>query len=102
VRSEVICRRTIVVALLLAACGGNKPSTTSKPSGKAGDGVLCSKQEIALSCPDGQIDFCTKRAAHAEGEPDKPDDGEEETGGTGTAMALEEGALNATHKCVPE
>ncbi len=63
-------KKIIAIALFMAAaCGGSKkPSTdpntsTSSADGSAmaptGEGVECAK-EIALVCPDGQIDGCLK------------------------------------------
>jgi hypothetical protein len=60
------------IALVMAACGGSKkPSTdpntptsnTDPNAGSAagtGDGTPCA-QEVALQCPDGQIDACLKQ-----------------------------------------
>jgi hypothetical protein len=93
---------------LLVACGGGAKqtptNTTTSSSSSTGDGQPCT-QEIILNCPDGQIDACVK--AMAKTEQDKPDDGTEESGGTGTAMALDEGKMGkadaaGTHKCVPK
>lgn len=63
------------VSLSLVACGGTKADDTTTPStptsntepaaGSAaptGDGVPC-EQEIALECPEGQIDGCLKTPA---------------------------------------
>jgi len=89
----------------MIACGGGskaKPLARTEVPKSDAEGKPCS-QEVALSCPDGQVDACAKLAA--KDEPDKPDDGEDESGGTGTAMALDEGkmgAMDATHKCVPK
>lgn len=57
----------MIAALAFAfACGGKKPPETMKTDGSAtptekpaGDGTPCA-QEIALVCPDGQIDGCLK------------------------------------------
>lgn len=69
--------KTTLLALVLAvaACGGSKSDDTTTPStstsntdpaaGSAaptGDGVPC-EQEIALVCPEGQIDGCLKTPA---------------------------------------
>ena len=66
-------KKILAIAFVLGACGGSKkPETTtteqststSNTDGSAatpptGDGVECAK-EIALVCPDGQIDGCLK------------------------------------------
>jgi hypothetical protein len=66
-------KKILAIAVFLVACGGGpkKPETTttdpntstSSGSGAAttptGEGVECAK-EIALVCPDGQIDGCLK------------------------------------------
>ena len=62
-------RKLMIVALFVAACGGSKKADPSTPTSSAdpqpaagsatGDGVECAK-EIALVCPDGQIDGCLK------------------------------------------
>ncbi len=62
-------KKFLVISLFLVACGGSKKSSTdpntsvSSGSGTAttptGDGTPCA-QEIALVCPDGQIDGCLK------------------------------------------
>ena len=64
-------KKLLAVVVFLVACGGGpkKPvqpdpnTSTSNGSGSAmaptGDGVECAK-EIALVCPDGQIDGCLK------------------------------------------
>lgn len=58
-------KRSLLVIALLAACGGssknpNTSTSSSDPAGPAtptGTGTPCS-QEIAMVCPDGQIDAC--------------------------------------------
>lgn len=69
-------------ALAVAACGGgskketttttttdpNTTTTNTEGSGSAaatGEGTPCA-QEIALQCPDGQIDGCLKQPAEGE------------------------------------
>jgi hypothetical protein len=99
-----------VVFCALVACGGGAKKTetaNSAGSGNAdsGNGTPCA-QEIALVCPEGQIDACWKNVA-AKPEEQKPDAGADESGGTGTAMALDEckmGKVDAagTHHCVPK
>lgn len=67
-----------VCALAVAACGGSKKqettptgngsdttTTNTEGSGSAtatGEGTPC-EQEVALVCPDGQIDGCLKQPA---------------------------------------
>jgi hypothetical protein len=65
-----------VCALAVAACGGgakkettptgpDTPTTNTEGSGSAtptGEGTPCA-QEVALVCPDGQIDGCLKQPA---------------------------------------
>jgi hypothetical protein len=92
-----------MLVLLLAACGGaNKqgPTATTKATALETEGQPCT-QEVALVCPDGQIDACTK--ALEEKPAAKPED--EESGGSGTAMALDEGRMGkleraGNHRCV--
>jgi len=98
--------KTIACMVLwtFVACGsGNKnaePTGSDRPPASTGEGQPCT-QEVALVCPDGQIDACEKALA----EDEKADAGEEEdTGGTGTKMALEEGRMGrlqraGTHRC---
>jgi len=59
---------SILMVCALAACGGKKadpstPTSNTDPGSAAtaptGDGVPCA-QEIAMVCPDGQIDGCLK------------------------------------------
>jgi hypothetical protein len=62
-------KKLLMVALFVAACGGSKkadPNTSTSNTGPqpttgsaTGEGVECAK-EIALVCPDGQIDGCLK------------------------------------------
>lgn len=60
----------ILIVCALAACGGKKvdpstPTSNTDPATKtapAGDAVPCT-QEVALQCPDGQIDGCLKTPA---------------------------------------
>jgi hypothetical protein len=69
-------KKTILVVLFAVACGGkSKPETTSAPptdpnapvsnsdpsaaGAGSGEGTGCEK-EIAMVCPDGQIDACLK------------------------------------------
>lgn len=65
---------SFVMVCALAACGGKKadpasPVTNTDPAPAtepaAGDGVPCS-QEIALECPEGQIDGCLKTPPEGE------------------------------------
>lgn len=88
----------------VAACSSGKknaaPTGGESPPAPTGEGQPCT-QEVALVCPDGQIDACEK--ALAEEPPDAGDD--EESGGTGTKMALEEGRMGrleraGNHRCV--
>ena len=91
----------------LGACGGanrstpTNTSTSSSTTAVAGDGKTC-KDEVALSCPDGQIDQCVKERAESDAKIKKmEEDKSDESGGTGTAMALDEGRISAMpHKCV--
>jgi hypothetical protein len=98
---------TILLCALIACGGGNKaaPSntTTAKATGETGDVKTC-KEEVALSCPDGQIDQCIKERAESDAKIKKmEEDKSDEAGGTGTAMALDEGRISAMpHKCVPK
>lgn len=61
-------------ALSLAACGGKKPDTTVKQdtveknddtTATKTEPVACA-QEVALECPEGQIDGCLKQPAEGE------------------------------------
>ncbi|MBA3464317.1 MAG: hypothetical protein H0T46_30475 [Deltaproteobacteria bacterium] len=57
---------SILMVCALAACGGKKadpstPTANTDPT-PTGDGVPCT-QEIALQCPEGQIDGCLKTPA---------------------------------------
>ncbi|MDX2093899.1 MAG: hypothetical protein SFX73_39055 [Kofleriaceae bacterium] len=60
----------LIIVCALAACGGKQPApstptTNADPAPTAaptGDGTPCS-QEIALECPEGQIDGCLKTPA---------------------------------------
>ena len=97
-----------ILLCTLVACGGGakKSSETAGSAASTGDGTPCT-QEVALVCPEGQIDACVKAVAEEPEEKDKPDDGAEESGGSGTAMALEEGnmgklAAAGNHRCVPK
>lgn len=65
---------SILLVCALAACGGKKadPSTPTSNADPApattpatGEGVPCA-QEVALVCPDGQIDGCLKTPAEGE------------------------------------
>lgn len=62
---------SILMVLALAACGGKKadpstPTSNTEPGSATteptGDGVPCT-QEVALECPEGQIDGCLKTPA---------------------------------------
>jgi hypothetical protein len=63
-------KKLLAIAVFMMACGGSKkpaPSTSTSPadgngSATTGEGVACEK-EIALVCPDGQIDGCLKTPA---------------------------------------
>ena len=58
---------SILMVCALAACGGKKadpstPTSNTEPTPVTttpGEGVTCDK-EIAMVCPDGQIDGCLK------------------------------------------
>jgi hypothetical protein len=65
-------KHLLAIAFVLGACGGSKKAPAADPNtstsntdpGSAataptGEGVECAK-EIALVCPDGQIDGCLK------------------------------------------
>jgi hypothetical protein len=91
--------QSILVCTLFACGGGPKQNAETTPANTAptespAGGQPCS-QEVQLVCPDGQIDVCAQYAAAAA----EPVDSTGEAGGTGTAMALEEGT---THHCVPK
>jgi hypothetical protein len=94
---------TMLVCALFGCGGGNKKTDpgTSGSAASTGEGQPCT-QEIALVCPDGQIDACEKALADG----DKPaSDDDDASGGTGTAMALDEGRMSklenaGTHRCV--
>jgi len=91
----------------LVACGGGHKSTptntasSSSTTAAADTGKKCSEQ-MELSCPDGQIDQCAKERAESDAKIKKMEENKgDEAGGTGTAMALDEGRISAmTHKCV--
>ena len=100
----------ILSAIMLCAlvgCGGGTKSTptntatSSSTATAAGDGKTC-KEQMELSCPDGQIDQCVKERAESDAKIKKMEENKgDEAGGTGTAMALDEGRISAmTHKCV--
>jgi len=65
----------MMVAAFAIGCGGSKKAdttttnkdttTTTDTTAKTGDGTPCA-QEIALQCPDGQIDGCLKTPAEGE------------------------------------
>jgi hypothetical protein len=62
----------IMIGALAIGCGGNKPKaettttdTTKKDTTTTTDGTPCT-QEIALQCPDGQIDACLKTPAEGD------------------------------------
>ena len=65
-------RKLLFVTLFVMACGGSKKADPSTPTSSTdpasatgsatGEGVECAK-EIALVCPDGQIDGCLKTPA---------------------------------------
>jgi hypothetical protein len=60
-------KKLIAIIVFVVACGGSKkPDPNTSTSNKdttapapSGEGVECAK-EIALVCPDGQIDGCLK------------------------------------------
>ncbi|HEY5933965.1 MAG TPA: hypothetical protein VIU61_05005 [Kofleriaceae bacterium] len=93
-----------VLVCALVACGGGSKTGTETAGSAAGGGQPCT-QEIALVCPEGQIDACLK--ATAGDELPAVQEGDEESGGSGTAMALDEGKMGkleaaGTHRCVPK
>lgn len=93
---------SVLVCALVACGGGSKKGPEN--AGSAGGGQPCT-QEIALVCPEGQIDACLK--ATAGDELPAVQEGDEESGGSGTAMALDEGKMSkleaaGTHRCVPK
>lgn len=61
-------KKIFLVALFVIGCGGSKKQPETTPAGGGtgssapADGVACEK-EIALVCPDGQIDGCLKTPA---------------------------------------
>jgi hypothetical protein len=104
-RSAMKILASMLFCVLVACGGGSKTSpantsTSAKPD--QGDGAKCT-QEILLSCPDGQIDQCIKERAASDAKIKEMESKEgDEAGGTGTAMALDEGRISEmTHKCVP-
>ena len=92
--------KTISFTLLcaLGACGsgtGATPTGSAAPPARTGEGQPCT-EEVALVCPDGQIDACEKALA---------EDVTPDAGDTGTMMAVEEGRMGklgraGTHRCV--
>jgi hypothetical protein len=86
------------VLAVVACSGGNKnpqPPDRSSPTTGTGEGQPCT-QEVALVCPDGQIDACEKALAAD----DTPDAGD-----TGTMMAVDQGRMGrleraGNHRCV--
>jgi hypothetical protein len=88
--------RTILLCTLIACGGGGGKLPSNAAAHQKAEGQLCS-QEIKLVCPEGQIDACDKPVAE---EPPAEADAEE-SGGTGTMMALEEGKMGKRyHRCV--
>lgn len=61
----------IIGALSITACGGSKPKTETTEQKKDdttttnAEGTPCA-QEIAMVCPEGQIDGCLKTPAEGE------------------------------------
>jgi hypothetical protein len=72
---KLIISTMMAAGLALAACGGGKkttempkPDDTTKPTGDTAaksEGTPCA-QEIALQCPDGQVDACLKTPAEGD------------------------------------
>jgi hypothetical protein len=99
---------TWLLSGVLIACGGaakTSPSPTNAAKPSAGEGIPCT-QEIALVCPDGQIDACEKAVADANAKAEETPPDDDDSGGTGTAMALDEGRMGVlgragNHRCVP-
>ena len=96
--------KSILLCTVVACGGGSKKGTENAGSADTAGGQPCT-QEIALVCPEGQIDACLK--ATAGDELPAVQEGDEESGGSGTAMALDEGKMGklegaGTHRCVPK
>ena len=90
---------TWILLIAIVACGSSdknaKPTGSATPPASTGEGQPCT-QEVALVCPDGQIDACEKALA----EDDTPDAGD-----TGPMMAVEQGRMGklaraGNHRCV--
>ena len=93
---------SVLLCALIACGGGTKKGTETAGSADTAGGQPCT-QEVALVCPEGQIDACVKATAGDELPAVK--EGDEESGGSGTAMALDEGKMGklesaGTHRCV--